>query len=200
MNGEISPVLLPFFALFTFVIQGGLLSLLAIELARPHGKKAVWSAVAASVVISAVSGYFWSIALGTSLAFTVLAAGLVTGGIARAWARVVEREIAEQLRMASTAAKFGLDFFHQLDTRGDGEFGSAELQAALDANRFSGGNEWLVKHMQKCLSDIGHVASITTSAVAIGHGAGYAHVSYRVNRRDLETYESRLKAKYGAWL
>lgn len=196
MNGAF----VPFFALFTFVIQGGLLSLLAIELARPHGKKAVWSAVAASVVISAGTGFFWADALGTSLAFTMLAAGLVAGGIARSWAKFVEREIAEQLRMASTVAKFGLDFFRQLDTRGDGEFGAAELHTAIEGNRFSGGNEWLVKHMQKCLSDIGHVASITTSVVGIGHGAGYAHVSYRVNRRDLETYESRIKRKYGAWL
>ncbi|MCC6977778.1 MAG: hypothetical protein IT343_05620 [Candidatus Melainabacteria bacterium] len=197
MNGAF----VPFFALFVFVIQGGLLSLLAIELARPHGKKAVGFAVAASVVIAAASGFFWTTALGTALVFTMFAAGLVAGGIARLWAKVVEREIAEQLRMASTVAKFGLDFFHQLDTRGEGEFGTAELCDAIEAKRFSGGNEWLVKHMQKCLSDIGHVADITSHAVvAIPHGAGYVYVSYRVNRRDLETYESRLRTKYGAWL
>ncbi len=191
---------LPFIALFLFVVQGGLVSLLLTELARPFGQRAVSIAVATSVVVAAVSGYFWTYVLSTSAAFTILASVLVTGGIAYNWAKKMGRDIAEQVRMAATVAKFGLENFDQIDSHRDGEFGSAHLEAALSSRRFTEGGEWLLRHMQMRISDIGHQSGIITAPVPVPHGSGYAHVIYRINRRDLETYEGRIGRKYRAWL
>lgn len=195
MNGP----LVIFIALFLIVIQNFLTAFLATEMARPHGKKMVMLAVAAAVVIGALAGFGWTLVLNTSAVFTVLASMLVAGGIAYRWAEVIERDIAEQLRMAATVSKFGLENFERLDTRGEGEFGTAHIYAALESSSFTEGGQWLLKHMQKCIGDIGHVAGVQSTAVAVPTGAGYVYVVYRVNRRDLETYERRINEKYRAW-
>lgn len=195
MNGP----LVPFIALFFLVIQNFLTAVLVTEMARPRGKKMVMYAVAAAVVIGALAGYAWTFVLSTPVAFTILASMLVAGGIAYRWAEVMARDIAEQLKMASTVAKFGRENFERLDTRGEGEFGAAHIYAALESGSFTEGGQWLLKHMQKCIGDIGHVAGVQSTAVAVPHGAGYVYVVHRINRRDLETYEHRINEKYRAW-
>jgi hypothetical protein len=195
MNGAA----VPFIALFLIVIQGGLTSICLTELARTLGKRAVWLAVIASIVVAAIAGYAWTYVLSTSVAYTILASVLVSGGIAYNWAKKMERDIAEQLRMAHTVAKFGLENFDQLDTRREGEFGSGHLEAALSSRNFTEGGHWLLRHMQSRISDIGHVAGVQSAPVAVPHGAGHVHVIYRVNRRDLESYEGRIGRKYRAW-
>lgn len=196
MNGAA----VPFVALLLFVFQGGLVSLCLTELARPKGKKAVWGAVAASIAIAAVAGYLWTFLLSTSTAFTILASMLVTGGIAYQWAKKMERDIAEQLRMAQTVAKFGLDNFTKIDRQGEGQFGSAHLERAIESPGFTEGGYWLLRHMQQCISDIGHQSGVIASVAPVPHGSGYVHVIYSISRRDLETYESRITSKYRAWL
>ena len=196
MNGAA----VPFLALFLFVVQGGILALCLTELARFRGKKAVGVAVVASTVLAAVAGYFWTFALSTSPAFTVLASVLVTGGIAYQWAKKMGKDIAEQLRMAQTVAKFGLDNFEKIDRRGEGQFGSAHLEAAIESPGFNEGGYWLLRHMQQRISDIGHPAGVIASVAPVPHGGGYVHTIYSISRRDLETYESRISNKYRAWL
>jgi hypothetical protein len=195
MNGPLVPLI----ALFFLLIQNFLTAVLVTEMARPHGKKKVMYAVAASVVVGALAGYAWTFVLSTSVAFTILASMLVAGGIAYRWAEMMARDIAEQLRMAATVAKFGRENFELLDKRGEGEFGTAHIHAALESGSFTEGGQWLLKHMQKCIADIGHVAGVQSAPVAVPHGAGYVYVVHRVNRRDLETYEHRINEKYRAW-
>lgn len=197
MNGPLVPLI----ALFFLVIQNFLTAVLVTEIARSHGKKKVMYAVAAAVVIGALAGYAWTFVLSTSVAFTGLASMLVAGGIAYRWAEVMARDIAEQLRMAATVAKFGRENFERLDTRGEGEFGTAHIYEALDSGAFSESGQWLLKHMQKHISDIGHAAGMAgTPIVAAPHGGGgYVYTIYRVNARDLETYEHRINEKYRAW-
>ena len=196
MNGAA----VPFIALFFFVIQGGLASICLTELARNLGKRAVGLAVIASLVVAAIAGYAWTFVLSTSVPFTILASVLVSGGIAYHWAKKMERDIAEQLKMARTVATFALENFAQIDSRGEGEFGPAHLEAALSSHRFTEGGEWLLRHMQARISDIGHVAGVQHSPVVVPHGGGYVHTIYRINRRDLESYEIRIGRKYRAWL
>jgi len=197
MNGPLVPLI----ALFFIVIQNFLTAVLVTELARPHGKKAVMNSVAAAVVVGAVAGFAWTFVLNTSVAFTILASALVAGGIAYRWAEVMARDIAEQLKMASTVAKFGRENFERLDPRGEGEFGTAHLYIALESGTFPESGEWLIKHMQKHISDIGHAAGTAgVPVVAPPHGGGgYVYTVYRVSRRDLETYEHRINEKYRAW-
>ncbi len=199
MNGPLVPLI----ALFFIVIQNFLTAIMVTELARPRGKKMVMYAVAAAVVIGGLAGFAWTFVLSTSVVFTVLASMLVAGGIAYRWAEVMARDIAEQLRMASTVAKFGRENFERLDTRGEGEFGTAHLYEVLESNTFPESGQWLIKHMQKHISDIGHAAGtagVPVGAVPYGGGGGYVYTVYRVSVRDLQTYESRLKDKYRAWL
>ncbi len=191
----------PFIALFLFIMQGGIVSLCLTEMARPLGKRAVWIAVAASVVVAAFAGYAWTFALSTSVAYTVLASVLVGGGIAHAWAKKMERDIQEQLRMASTVAQFGLDNFDRLDSRREGEIGHAHFEAALSSRQFTEGGEWLIRHMESRISDIGHpVGHIAAPVVSPMGGHGYAYTIYRISKRDLETYEKRIGRTYRAWL
>lgn len=195
-----SEAAVPFIALFFFVMQGGIVSLCLTELARPLGKRAVWIAVAASVVVAVFAGYAWTYVLSTSVAFTILASALVTGGIAHAWAKKMERDIAEQLKMASTVAKFALENFDQLDPRREGEIGHAHIEAALSSRKFTEGGEWLLRHLEARISDIGHPAGHVHAPVVTPYGGGYAYTIYRVSRRDLETYEKRIGRQYRAWL
>ncbi len=190
----------PFIALFFFVMQGGLVSICLTELARNLGKQAVWLAVIASIVVAAIAGYAWTFVLSTSVPFTILASVLVSGGIAYNWAKKMERDIAEQLRMARTVATFGLDNFAQIDTRGEGSFGVGHLEAALSSRKFTEGGEWLARHIEARISDIGHAAGVVSTPMVVPHGGGYAYTVYRVSRRDLETYEDRIHRKYRAWL
>lgn len=191
---------IPFVALLLFVIQGGLVSLCLTELARNLGKRAVWLAVAASVVVAAFAGYAWTFGLSTSVAYTILASVLVSGGIAYSWAKKMERDIAEQLRMARTVAQFGLDNFARIDTRGEGSFGVYHLGVAQSSRNFTEGGEWLLRHIEARISDIGHAAGVISAPMVVPHGSGYASTIYRVSRRDLETYEDRIHRKYRAWL
>lgn len=191
----------PFIALFFFfVMQGGLVSICLTELARPFGKQAVGLAVIASVIVAAIAGYAWTYVFNTSVAFTILASVLVAGGIAYNWAKKMGRDIAEQLRMAHTVARFGLDNFAQIDTRGEGDFGIAHLEKALSSRKFTEGGEWLLRHMEARISDIGHAAGVVAAPMVVPHGGGYAYTIYRVSRRDLQTYEERIHRKYRAWL
>jgi hypothetical protein len=73
----------------------------------------------------------------------------------------------------------------------------------LESNTFPESGQWLIKHMQQHISDIGHAAGtagVPVGAVPYGGGGGYVYTVYRVSVRDLQTYESRLKDKYRAWL
>lgn len=189
----------PFIALFFLVIQGGIVSICLTELARSFGKQAVGLAVIAAVIVAAIAGYAWTYVLNTSVVYTIFASVLVAGGIAYTWAKKMERDIADQLRMANTVARFGLDNFAQIDLRGEGEFGIAHLEAALSSRKFTEGGEWLLRHMEARISDIGHAAGVITAPVVAPRGGGYAYTVYRVSRRDLQTYEDRIHRKYRAW-
>lgn len=192
-------VLIPFVALLIFSVQGAYLAFVATELSRSFGPKWVGVSVFGAAAIAGVAGYFWPLLLGSSVAFTVLASALLAGGIAHQLSSVMKRQVTEQLRMASTVAKFGLDNFAQLGTRGETEIGRGHIDSARSAGKFAGGNLWLLNHMDRHLSDIGHVTNVRASVISPS-GAGYVSVTHHINRRDLETYEARLKQKYRAWL
>lgn len=199
MSGAFLPFV-PFLALVIFAVQGLIISFFAVELTVPLGKKSAIAALAASVAVAAALGYFWTSALGTSMAFTILCSTLCAGGIAYRLQAYMAKTIAEQLKMASTVAKFALENFERLDFSAEGDFGAFHLEKALEEGGFSEGQQWLLRHMRTHLADIGHQAQVLSAPMAVPHGAGYVHVIYRVSRRDLQSYEGRLKAKYEAWI
>lgn len=193
MNGATLALIL----LLVFVVQGLAIAATAVEVTHVNGRKAMYRGVAISVVVSAIAGYLWTLIVPVSPVLSALGFAVVEGFFALDFARRAEARVREQLKMASTVARFGLENFRRFDRENKGEFGSAHLHDALAEQSFSEGDRWLIDHLQRHISDVGHKSNVQLVS-AMHHST--VVVTYAITRRDLETYETRLNKLYAAWL
>lgn len=181
------------------IVQAVFLGLIASELARESGPKAVKLASTVATVLSFILG----IVLSTPSTLVFSAAGFaVLTMLFSYWygVKVVTAGVRKQLEMAPDVVRFGLRNYSRLADK-DGITSVALHDAMEEGAAFTDDEMAVVNHMLRHMSDIGHVVDTIVVATPMAHGGGaHAMAVYAINDQDLRTYQARMKQKYGAWL
>jgi len=106
-----------------------------------------------------------------------------------------ERSLRNSVRMAPAVSAFALKNFDRLDKRGDKVISRDELEVALAYDSYTPAERVLLKRLAFDLCLAGHV--IDTLVAVSPHSNGVSTLNlYGVNRSELESYPSRVRAEY----
>jgi hypothetical protein len=141
----------------------------------------------------ALGGSVVSKLAGASLGSCMLGVGLA---VALTFAMVYQHKHRLELSIlrAPQLVTFATRNFHVLDADGDGNITLADLWDCWDKGRILPQDRDFIRALEQDMDYIGHVAGVTIASCPNGGAVSVPH--FAISRQDLETYTTRIRAKY----